>query len=76
MRVRRVCGTLVKAYIGVLKGRQFERRFASTPLLVKQEGFRPGDKVVVISDVLAGDVTMNAIQIREITDDNHNSLSA
>jgi pyruvate kinase len=45
-------------------------------ILVKQEGFRPGDKVVVISDVLAGDVTMNAIQIREITDDNHNSFAA
>ncbi|MCP3678599.1 MAG: pyruvate kinase [Deltaproteobacteria bacterium] len=45
-------------------------------ILVKQEGFRPGDKVVVISDVLAGDVTMNAIQIREITGENHNSFSA
>lgn len=45
-------------------------------ILVKQEGFKPGDKVVVISDVLAGDVTMNAIQIREITNDNHHSFSA
>ncbi|MFQ5585948.1 MAG: pyruvate kinase [Thermodesulfobacteriota bacterium] len=43
-------------------------------ILVKQEGFTPGDKVVVISDVLAGDVTMNAIQIREITDNDNNAF--
>ncbi len=35
-------------------------------ILVKHEDFKPGEKVVVISDVLAGDVKMSAIQIREI----------
>ena len=39
-------------------------------ILVKQEGFKAGDKVVVISDVLAGDTTINAIQIREIIEEN------